>query len=130
LNDTTLTELLSLLQSKGVGVINASPVSQGLLTNQGTPAWHPAPPEVKKLCSEVAAFCRSQGADIAKLALQFSVSNPQITTTLVGTASPANIEKNVRWIHEPIDKQLMAKVQTMLAEIKDKTWMVGKPENN
>jgi L-galactose dehydrogenase len=130
LNDTSLTGLLPLLQAKGVGVINASPVSQGLLTNQGTPDWHPAPAEVKKVCAEVAAYCQSQGADLAKLALQFAVGNPEITTTLVGTASPVNIEKNIRWIHEPVDQDLLKKVQTMLADIKDRTWIVGKPENN
>jgi L-galactose dehydrogenase len=130
LNDTTLTELLPMLQTKGVGAVNASPVSQGLLTNQGTPDWHPAPDEVKRVCSEAAAFCRSQGADIAKLALQFSVGNPRIATTLVGTANPVNIEKNVRWIHEPVDQDLLAKVQAMLTSVKDKTWIVGKPENN
>ena len=35
LNDKTLTGLLPFLESKNVGVISASPVSQGLLTNQG-----------------------------------------------------------------------------------------------
>lgn len=34
-------------QEKGVGVINASPLSMGLLTEQGPPAWHPASDEIK-----------------------------------------------------------------------------------
>ncbi|MGA9041390.1 MAG: aldo/keto reductase [Terriglobales bacterium] len=130
LNDTTLTELIPFLESKGVGIISASPVSQGLLTNQGTPDWHPAPDKVKKICAEVAAYCRSQGADIAKLAMQFALSNPRIATTVVGTANPENIEKNVRWIADPADNKLLAKVQEMLAGIKDQTWVVGKSENN
>jgi len=130
LNDTTLTELIPFLESKGVGIISASPVSQGLLTNQGTPDWHPAPNNVKKICAEAATYCRSQGADIAKLAMQFALTNPRIATTVVGTANPENIKKNVRWIAEPVDNKLLAKVQEMLASIKDQTWIVGKPENN
>jgi L-galactose dehydrogenase len=130
LNDTTLTGLLPLLEKNEVGTINASPVSQGLLTNQGTPDWHPAPDEVKKVCAAAASYCRSQVGDIAKLALQFAVGNPRIATTLVGTANPANMETNVRWIHEPINQLLLAKVQAMLARIKDRAWIVGKPENN
>lgn len=47
LNDTTLKPLLPYLEDKGVGVISASPLSMGLLTNQGPPEWHPAPSEVK-----------------------------------------------------------------------------------
>jgi L-galactose dehydrogenase len=130
LNDTTLAGLLPWLSQKGTGVINASPVSQGLLTNHELPAWHPAPPEVRKACAAAAAFCRSQGTDIAKLAMQFSVSNPGIPTTLVGTADPANIEKDIKWIEEPMDKAVLAKVQELLSGIKDRGWILGRPENN
>ena len=130
INDTTLTELLPFLESKNVGIISASPVSQGLLTNQGTPAWHPAPERVKILCAQAAAYCREQGSDISKLAMQFALANPRIATTLVGTASPINITKNAQWIDEPIDHPLLAKVQEILRPIQDETWIVGKPENN
>lgn len=130
LNDTTLTGLLPFLESSRAGVISASPVSQGLLTNQGTPSWHPAPEHVKRVCAQAAAYCREQGSDISKLALQFAVANPRIATTLVGTASPANIVKNARWIEESIDQQLLNQVKGILLPIQDQTWIVGKPENN
>jgi L-galactose dehydrogenase len=130
LNDTTLVSLLPNLRQKQVGIINASPMSQGLLTNHELPAWHPAPEDVRKGCAEAAAYCRSQGTDIAKLALQFSLSNPQIHTTLVGTANPANLEKNVQWLEEPIDKNLLKQVQKLLAGIQDRGWALGRAENN
>jgi len=130
LNDTTLLSLLHGLQQKSIGVINASPVSQGLLTSNELPAWHPAPPEVRKACADAAAYCRGQGTDIAKLAMQFAVANPDIHTTLVGTANPANIEKNVKWVSEPIDEALLRKVEEILAGIKDRGWILGRPENN
>lgn len=47
LNDTSLLELVPYLQDKGVGIISASPLSMGLLSGQGYPEWHPAPPELK-----------------------------------------------------------------------------------
>ena len=130
LNDTTLVGLLPWLRQKGVGVVNASPVSQGLLTNHELPAWHPAPEDVRKACANAAAYCRSQGTDIAKLAMQFSLSNPEIDTTLVGTADPTNIEKNAKWIEEPIDAVVLGNVQKILAGIKDHVWVLGRPENN
>lgn len=46
-NDSTLLDLLPYLKSKGVGVISASPLAMGLLTEQGPPEWHPASPELK-----------------------------------------------------------------------------------
>lgn len=130
LNDTTLAGLLPWLHQKDVGIINASPVSQGLLTNHDLPAWHAASEDIRKACADAAAYCRAQGTDIAKVAMQFSVGNPGIHTTLVGTANPANIEKNVRWIEEPVDKALLANVNKILAGIKDRGWVLGRPENN
>ncbi|MCD6290306.1 MAG: aldo/keto reductase [Anaerolineae bacterium] len=130
LNDTSLEGLISYLEEKGVGIINASPLGMGLLTNRGTPGWHPASDEIKKTCAQAAAYCRSKGVDIAKLALQFSLSNPRIHTTLVGTANPENIRKNVRWIEEPIDEELLAEVREILKPIANRTWPVGRPENN
>lgn len=46
-NDSTLEDLLPYLKSKGVGVISASPLSMGLLTEAGGPEWHPASSELK-----------------------------------------------------------------------------------
>ncbi len=130
LNDDSLTALLPYLKRRGVGVINASPLCMGLLSDRGAPAWHPASARLKAAAAEAAAFCRRQGADISKLAIQFSVANPSIATTLVGTASPTNLERNVRWIDEPIDASLLAAVQRILAPVHNETWPSGRPENN
>jgi L-galactose dehydrogenase len=46
-NDSTLVDLLPYLKSKGVGVISASPLAMGLLTENGPPEWHPASAELK-----------------------------------------------------------------------------------
>jgi L-galactose dehydrogenase len=101
-----------------------------LLSNRGTPEWHPASAEVKKVCAEAATYCREQGADIAKLALQFSLRNPAISTTLVGTADPNNLRNNVAWLDDPLDETLLKGVMQILSAIKDQTWMMGRPENN
>jgi L-galactose dehydrogenase len=47
INDTSLVDLLPYLKRKGVGVISASPLAMGLLTDNGPPEWHPAPEELK-----------------------------------------------------------------------------------
>lgn len=47
INDSTMEDLLPYLKSKGVGIITASPLAMGLLTESGPPSWHPASPELK-----------------------------------------------------------------------------------
>lgn len=130
LNNNRLLGLLPLLEQKGVGLINASPIAMGLLSRQGAPDWHPATEEIKAACRRAAAYCDERGADLSKLAVQYAVHNPRIPTTLVGTANPANIEKNIAWASEPIDLDLFQEVQERLRPIHNLTWPVGLPENN
>lgn len=130
LNDTALDEILPYLLSKKVGVINASPLSMGLLSDRPPPSWHPASPDLRRLCAEAAEYCRRRGTEISKLAIQFSIADPRIATTLVGTASPTNIANNVRWANEPLDPDLLADVLRILEPIHNQTWLSGMPENN
>ena len=130
INDTSLASALPYLLKNGVGVINASPLSMGLLSNREPPTWHPAPPEIRAACAKAAALCRQRGTDIARLAIQFAVAEPRIATTLVGTANPENIANNIRWAAEPLDLELLADVQKILAPIHNHTWPSGRPENN
>jgi L-galactose dehydrogenase len=130
LNDTALLDLLPFLKQHDIGVISASPLGMGLLSDRGTPPWHPAPMELKQLGLKAAAHCRARGASIEKLAIQFAVANPDIATTLVGSANPQNMERNIRSIDEPIDQQLLAEVLEILRPMHNLTWTSGRPENN
>ncbi len=76
-----------------------------------------------------AATCARHGVDIAQLALQFSVANPDITTTVAGSANPENIRKWAKWIAEPIDQDLLREVQTIFAPVKNMGHKEGLPEN-
>ena len=130
LNDTALLDVLPTPKERGVGVINASPLGMGLLSDRGAPDWHPAPGRVKQLCSQAAEHCRSKGQSLMRLAVQFSAKEPAIPTTLVGTGKPSNIEKNVAWLDEPFDETLLSEVRDILAPIHNVTWPQGRPENN
>ena len=63
-------------------------------------------------------------------AIQFSLRNPRLHTILVGTASPENIKKNVKWLEEPLDEELLGKVQEILKPVQNCTWVVGREENS
>ncbi|SEK94423.1 Predicted oxidoreductase [Paenibacillus sp. cl141a] len=130
LNDQTLTGLLPLLDEEGIGLINASPLSMGLLGSRGAPSWHPASTEIREACRRAAEYCTKAGTDIAKLAVQFSTSNEQIPTTLVSTANPDNIQRNAAWSEEPLDQTLLAEVLKILEPVQGRTWTSGRPEYN
>jgi L-galactose dehydrogenase len=130
LNDTGLLELIPILNSRHVGVINASPLSMGLLSMRGAPGWHPAPAVVREVCARAAAHCHAKGASIERLAVQFAVANPEIASTFVSSANVENMRQNIAWADEQIDEKLLAEVLEILKPIHNVTWPSGRPENN
>ena len=117
LNDDLLTEYFDFFESRGIGIINASPLSMGLLSQRGTPDWHPATQELKDACAKAAEFCKNQGYPIEKLALQYSTGNNEhIATTLFSSANPANVLKNISYVSEPADPELVAEVREIIGD--------------
>ena len=128
-NDMAL-ELVPLCKEKGVGLMNAAPFSARLLTNAPLPAWHKATPKVREVAKQAAEHCASRGVDIAKLALQFSLANPNFTTCVTGSANPDRVSQWVDWAEEPMDETLLAEVLEILKPIHNWFYIEGRPENN
>lgn len=79
LNDSTLLKSLELFRDMGVPIINASPLSMGLLSPKGFPIWHPASQEIKQACKCAVAYCRKRDVDITKLALKYSSTCEEVS---------------------------------------------------
>lgn len=122
LNDDKLVDFLDFFESRGIGVISASPFSMGLLTERGAPEWHPAPKPLMDACRKAAGHCKAKGYPIEKLAMQYSLSNDRISSTLFSTTRPENLLKNLQYISEPIDRQLLAEVQEIIGDQKRVSW--------
>ena len=122
LNDDALADFLDFFEANGVGVINASPLSMGLLSQRGVPDWHPAPKPLVQACQRAAAYCQGKGYPIEKLAVQFAVSNQRIASTLFSSANPANVKRNIAWANEEPDWALVDKVKEIIGDQQRVTW--------
>ena len=120
--DDKLADFLDYFEQKGVGIVNASPLSMGLLTERGVPDWHPAPKSLIEACSRAAEYCKTKNFPIEKLAMQFSVSNDRIATTLFSTTNPENVKKNIDSINEPIDWDLVKEVRDIIGDQQRVSW--------
>jgi L-galactose dehydrogenase len=130
LQNTMFGDLVPYLKEKNVGILNAAPFSARLLTNAPLPPWHKATPEVRETCRKAAEHCSEAGVDIAQLALQFSVANPDMTTCITGSANPNRVRQWAEWIEQPLDEQLLQDVQQILAPIHNWFYIEGREENN
>jgi aryl-alcohol dehydrogenase-like predicted oxidoreductase len=123
LADDALADYLDYFEENGIGVINASPFSMGLLTERGAPDWHPAPKPLQEVCRKAALHCKSKDKSIEQLAIKYSVSNPRIATTLFSTTRPEAVLQNIRWTEEPLDKDLLNEVHAILESRHRDTWL-------
>jgi len=123
-------ELIPYLKAKGVGVMNAGPFSARLLTEAFLPGWLKEPENVVLAARQAREHCAKKGVDIAQLALQFSISNPDIATTIAGSANPDNIRKWAEWITQPIDPTLLEEALAIFRPVKNVGHIEGLPKNN
>jgi len=122
LHDVSLLQLMPLAHEKGIGLINASPFGSGLLTERGPAHWHPANKAERAFFSDAAELCKQYGTSISRLAMQFSSQNAAIPTTMFSSSNPKSVLQNIQWSQEPLNPELLAKVQELLKPVMNKQW--------
>ena len=127
-NQRLLSELLPMAEARGVGILNASPLCMGLLSDQEPPDWHPAPPELKAAAGLARELCRERGASLAFLGMQFCLRDERIATTISGAARASEVLANVRALETPFDPEILAAVQAVFEPVMNVSWPSGKWE--
>jgi L-galactose dehydrogenase len=93
MSDTSLVEFMDFFTSRRMHVILASVLSMGLLSPKGPQSWHPAPQPLKEACRSVRELCAKADADVARMALRWSLQNlpTGISCVLVGFANEREV---------------------------------------
>jgi D-threo-aldose 1-dehydrogenase len=82
-----------------VAVVNAAPYGGGLLVKgpQAVPRYmyRPASPDVLGRAERMANVCQRHGIPLAAAALQFSLRDPRITSTIVGFSHPERVAQTI-----------------------------------
>ena len=113
----------------GIGLVNASPLHMGLLTEQGPPSWHPAPLEVKEAGPRIAAACAARGLRVEALALRHCLNHSYASTTLVGMSTVDQVERNVAALDCALPEDLLAEIKQIAEPVFNRCWTTGRPEN-
>lgn len=122
-------ELVPFAKKHGVGVINASPLHMGIVTERGAPEWHPAPQAVRDAGQQIVALCKARGVDASEVALKFCLDYAGAASTLVGLSSREHVERNLKAMELKVDAELLAEIAKVVAPVKDVTWASGLEEN-
>ena len=122
--------LMPVAKKHGIGVINASGLHMGILTESGAPSWHPASAKVREAGRLAAEFCRSRGVDLAELALRFCFDYPLVASTLVGMSTSDQVRRNLHTLSAPANLEMLQQVRAILAPVFNYVWSSGRQENN
>jgi L-galactose dehydrogenase len=129
--DDSLLAMIPYFKSKNVGVINASPLSMGLLTHQGPPEWHPAQSDIKEVSKKVAEYCEKNSINVSQLALNYSAhKSADVHTTLVGIQNNDILNSNIEALTLKFDQKVLEDLAEIVKPVHNKTWSSGLPENN
>jgi L-galactose dehydrogenase len=129
LADAMNSMLAPLAESQNIGLINASPLHMGLLTEHAPPDWHPAPNEMHEAVKRAAEYCRQHGSDLSRLALRFCFDYPHAASTLVGMSSREDVYRNLRAFEAFADAQMVRQISVLLAPVFNRFWQSGRKEN-
>jgi len=103
----------------GIAVINGAPFGSGILGRgpKASPmyAYRRAPDEVLLRAERLQADCEAFGVPLAAAALQFSMRDPRIASTLVGVTKAARIASNIDLANWPIPAELWDRLEPVTA---------------
>jgi len=81
-------------------IMNASPLSMGLLRNSDPPEWHPASSGLRHAVAQSAMLAERNNINISKLAVQFALDLNNITSTIIGLSNPTEVEDAIASLKE------------------------------
>ncbi|WZH38772.1 MAG: aldo/keto reductase [Microbacterium enclense] len=97
--DQSAEALLDDAQARGVAFVNAAPFGGGMLVKGPdvvpTYCYAPVADEVLERVRRMEALCADHGVPLAAAALQFSLRDPRVTSTIVGMSDPKRVAQTV-----------------------------------
>jgi D-threo-aldose 1-dehydrogenase len=115
--------LLARAAQLGVAAVNAAPYGSGILAKgpDAYPryAYQEAPAGMLERVRKLDEVCRAHGVSLAAAALQFSLRDARITSTIVGVSRPERLEQTLALARQPIPEALWAQLDAVGYEMND-----------
>lgn len=115
--------LLDVAAQRGVALVNAAPYGSGILAKgpdaYARYAYQDASPDLIDRTRQIAAICQAFGVPLAAAALQFSLRDPRIASTIVGISKPERLQQTLDLARHPIPAALWQQIAPVPFEAED-----------
>ena len=130
LQDEINAALVPLCQQKDMGLMNAAPLLQRILSDASIPAWHNAPAELKAMQAPLIETCKKYGVALSDVAIRYAIDHPYIASTIIGMCDQQHVKKNAGVVEFSIPDGLLDEINQLVSPVKNTMWFEGMPENN
>ena len=117
--DRSADGLLNEAVDLGVAVVNGAPFGGGILAKGPAAvrdyAYRPADAEIMRRIEAMDEACRRFGVPLAAAAVQFSLREPRITSTIVGVTRPERVDEAVDLAGHPVPDELWEELEPLAA---------------
>jgi L-galactose dehydrogenase len=86
-------------------------------------------PVVRETARKIVDFCQERGVSVTDLALQFTLSNPNIATTFTGISTSDEVRQNLRAMEGTPDPEILREIEVIARPARGRIWRAGRPEN-
>ncbi|MFT4306544.1 MAG: aldo/keto reductase [Microbacterium sp.] len=129
--------LTGALRQEGIGAIAFTPLAQGLLTDkylgdgtreraQPRPVPRTLPPEGLTALRSLNAIASERGQTLAQMAIQWTLRDPVVASSLIGASSVAQLDENIAALSGPaFDAEELERIDTVSAGIDVDLWAVS-----
>ncbi|GAA1976995.1 aldo/keto reductase [Isoptericola halotolerans] len=130
--DRSAGSLVAAAAERGTGVLNAAVYGGGILAQQTPSADRPsatrygyreAPPETLAAVDGLRELCSRHGTTLATAALQFSVRDPRVASTIVGISRPERVAQTLAALDAPLPQDFWDEVEELLPG--SQAWLDG-----
>ncbi len=103
-------ELFTYAHGQGMAILNAAPYAGGVLAKGASAAprisYSPADEEALKPVRAIEAICAAHGVAMGAAALQFSMRDPRVASSVIGVSKPDRVAETLDWATAQIPQAL------------------------
>jgi D-threo-aldose 1-dehydrogenase len=118
--DRSAEPLIAEAAAAGVGYVNAAPYGGGILAKgpdaQPRYAYRDTPESVREAVRGMQRVCAEAGVPLRAAALQFSLRDPRVASTVVGVSDPTRVTATIELAELPIPEPVWAELAALAAK--------------
>lgn len=116
-------EMFDAAQARGIAILNAAPLAGGVLAKGSREmpriTYQPVDDAALSPVRAVESACATHGVPTGAAAVQFSMRDPRVVSTIIGISKPERVEETLAWAQMEIPDGLWSDMASIAPSLED-----------